>query len=155
MAVIEYDAYKQKLHAMDDTIANLYKALEIESSKHEIERLLAEAEEEGFWNDVERSQKNQVQLKQLQSKVQRYDKLVSEREDLLALVDMGTEMDDESLLPELYEGYAELEYTGADPTLGYCHLISAGTNGVKIGEGSKKYKVLKVDTATKTVGFIL
>ena len=60
MAAIEYDSYKQKLRAMDDTIDNLYKALEIESAKHEIERLLAEAEEEGFWNDVERSQKNQV-----------------------------------------------------------------------------------------------
>ena len=109
MAVIEYDRYKQKLHGMDDTIENLYKALEIESAKHEIERLLAEAEEEGFWNDVERSQKNQTQLKQLQSKVQRYEKLVSERDDLLALVDMGTEMDDDSLLPELEAGYAELE----------------------------------------------
>ena len=109
MAVIEYDSYKQKLHSMDDTIENLYKALEIESAKHEIERLLAEAEEEGFWNDVERSQKNQTQLKQLQSKVQRYEKLVSERDDLLALVDMGTEMDDDSLLPELESGYAELE----------------------------------------------
>ena len=109
MAVIEYDSYRQKLRGMDDTLDNLYKALEIESSKHEIERLLAEAEEEGFWNDVERSQKNQTQLKQLQSKVQRYEKLAQERDDLLALVDMGTEMDDDSLLPELSEGYAELE----------------------------------------------
>ncbi len=109
MAVIEYDGYRQKLRAMDDTFENLYKALEIEGSKHEIERLLAEAEEEGFWNDVERSQKNQTLLKQLQSKVQRYEKLAQERDDLLALVDMGTEMDDDSLLPELEEGYAELE----------------------------------------------
>ena len=109
MAVIEYDSYKQKLHGMDDTIDNLYKALEIESAKHEIERLLAEAEEEGFWNDVERSQKNQTQLKQLQSRVQRYEKLAQERDDLLALVDMGTEMDDDSPLPELEAGYAEPE----------------------------------------------
>ena len=109
MAVIEYDGYKQKLRAMDETFDNLYKALEIEGSKHEIERLLAEAEEEGFWNDVERSQKNQTQLKQLQSKVHRYEKLAQERDDLLALVDMGTEMDDDSLLPELETGYAELE----------------------------------------------
>ncbi|MBE6908033.1 MAG: peptide chain release factor 2 [Ruminococcaceae bacterium] len=109
MAVIEYDGYKQKLRAMDETLDNLGKALEIETSRHEIERLLAEAEEEGFWNDVERSQKNQTLLKQLQTKVQRYEKLISERDDLLALVDMGTEMDDDSLLPELEEGYGALE----------------------------------------------
>ena len=109
MASIEYDSYKQTLRAMDETFENLYKALEIEASKHEIERLLAEAEEDGFWNDVERSQKNQTQVKQLQTKVQRYEKLARERDDLLALVEMGTEMDDDSLLPELAEGCAELE----------------------------------------------
>jgi len=109
MASIEYDSYKQKLRAMDETFDNLYKALEIEPSKHEIERLLAEAEEEGFWNDVERSQRNQTRLKQLQTKVQRYEKLAQERDDLLALVEMGVEMEDDSLLPELDEGYAALE----------------------------------------------
>ena len=109
MAVIEYDSYKQKLRAMDDTFDNLYKALEIEASRHEIMRLEAEASEEGFWNDLERSQKNQTRLKQLQTKVARYEKLTQERDDLLALIEMGSEMDDASLLPELEEGYGELE----------------------------------------------
>jgi len=109
MAVIEYDSYKQKLLAMDDTFENLGKALEIESARHEIARLEAEASEDGFWNDLERSQKNQTRLKQLQVKVARYEKLAQERSDLLALVEMGTEMDDASLLPELQEGYAALE----------------------------------------------
>ena len=109
MAVIEYDGYKQKLLAMDETFENLYKALEIESARHEIERLELEAHEEGFWNDLERSQKNQMRSKQLQNKVHRYEKLLSSRDDLLALIEMGTELDDDSLLPELQEGYAELE----------------------------------------------
>ena len=42
MAVIEYDSYKQKLLAMSDTFENLQKALDIESSKHEIARLEAQ-----------------------------------------------------------------------------------------------------------------
>ena len=109
MAVIEYDVYKQKLLDMEETLQNLYKALEIESARLEIERLDMEAHEEGFWNDLERSQKNQTRSKQLQNKVGRYEKLLSERDDLLALIEMGVEMDDESLLPELTEGYAALE----------------------------------------------
>ena len=109
MAVIEYDSYKQKLLAMSDTFENLQKALDIESSKHEIARLEAEAHEDGFWNDVERSQANQMRTKQLQNKVHRFEKLVSTRDDLLALIDMGNEMDDASLLPELEEGFADLE----------------------------------------------
>ena len=109
MAVIEYDSYKQKLLAMDETFENLYKALEIEAARHEIERLDMEAHEEGFWNDLDRSQKNQMRSKQLQNKVSRYEKLLSSRDDLLALIEMGAEMDDASLLPELQEGYAALE----------------------------------------------
>lgn len=109
MAVIEYDSYKQKLLAMDETFENLFKALEIEQARQELGRLELEAHEDGFWNDLERSQKNQMRSKQLQNKIHRYEKLVSTRDDLLALIDMGTEMDDASLLPELEEGYKKLE----------------------------------------------
>ena len=92
MAVIEYDSYKQKLLAMDETFENLFKALEIEQARQELNRLELEAHEDGFWNDLERSQKNQMRSKQLQNKIHRYEKLVSTRDDLLALIDMGTEM---------------------------------------------------------------
>lgn len=50
-----------------------------------------------------------MRSKQLHNKIHRYEKLVSTRDDLLALIDMGTEMDDASLLPELEEGYKKLE----------------------------------------------
>ena len=109
MAVIEYDSYKQKLLALKEEFENLEKALDIESATRQIRQLEAEAEEEGFWNDLKRSQANQMKLKQLQNKVGHYNKLFATRDDLLALVEMGTEMDDDSLLPELEEGYASLE----------------------------------------------
>ena len=48
MAVIEYDAYKQKLLALEPTLKELEQALNIESARKE---------QEGFWNDVERSQR--------------------------------------------------------------------------------------------------
>jgi len=111
MAVIEYDSYKQKLGGLKESFENLYKALDIDAARFEMKRLEAEAEEEGFWNDLARSQANQMRMKQLQNKVGRYEKLLSTREDLLALVEMGVEMDDASLLPELEEGYEQLEKT--------------------------------------------
>ena len=55
MAVIEYDSYKQKLLAMDETFENLFKALEIEQARQELNRLELEAHEDGFWNDLERA----------------------------------------------------------------------------------------------------
>ena len=109
MALIEYDAYKQKLRDLEPELKKLGDALDIDAVSQEAARLEDETTQDGFWNDLERSQKNQMRSKQLHNKIHRYEKLVSTRDDLLALIDMGTEMDDASLLPELEEGYKKLE----------------------------------------------
>ena len=51
----------------------------------------------------------QQQLKRLQSKLGRYEKMVGELEDLKTLCEMGQEEDDASLLEELKTGFARLE----------------------------------------------
>ena len=63
----------------------------IEQARQELNRLELEAHEDGFWNDLERSQKNQMRSKQLHNKIHRYEKLVSTRDDLLALQSIDRE----------------------------------------------------------------
>ena len=109
MAVIEYDSYKQKLLAMDETFENLFKALEIEQARQELNRLELEAHEDGFWNDLERSQQVSRQVKRLENKIKKHDKLVSEWEDTLTLCEMAQEEDDPSQLEEVTNGYETLE----------------------------------------------
>ncbi|MBR5470995.1 MAG: peptide chain release factor 2 [Oscillibacter sp.] len=109
MALIEYDVYKQKLRELEPELEKLSAALDIESAKQEAERLEAETAMDGFWNNLERSQKVQMRLKQLQNKIQRQDKLVSSWEDLTVLCEMGQEADDADILEELKAEYADLE----------------------------------------------
>ena len=109
MALIEYDEYKQKLRDLGPELTKLAAALDVDSARQEAQRLEDETAQDGFWNDLERSQKVQMRLKQLQNKVTRQEKLVSEWEDLNALCEMGQEAEDEELLAELKEGYARLE----------------------------------------------
>ena len=109
MALIEYDEYKQKLRELGPELQKLAAALDVDSARQEAQRLEDETAQDGFWNDLERSQKVQMRLKQLQNKVTRQEKLVSEWEDLNALCEMGQEAEDEELLAELKEGYARLE----------------------------------------------
>ena len=109
MALIEYDAYKQKLRDLGPELEKLSAALDVESARQEARRLEDETAQDGFWNDLERSQKVQMRLKQLQNKVARQEKLVSAWEDLTALCEMGREADDEELLAELKTEYAALE----------------------------------------------
>ena len=85
MAVIEYDEYKQKLQALEPTLQELEKALSIPKAREELAQLQKETEQEGFWSDVDRSQKVSQQIKRLESKVKKYDRLVSDWEDTLTL----------------------------------------------------------------------
>ena len=109
MALIEYDAYKQKLRELAPELEKLSAALGIESARQEAARLEDETAQDGFWNDLERSQKVQQRLKQLQNKITRQEKLISSLDDLTALCEMGQEADDEELLEELKTDFAALE----------------------------------------------
>ena len=109
MALIEYDEYKQKLRDLGPELDKLSAALDMDGARAEAAKLEDETAQDGFWNDLERSQKVQQRLKQLQNKIARHKKLVSEWEDLTALCEMGQEAEDEELLAELKEGFTALE----------------------------------------------
>lgn len=109
MAVIEYDEYKQKLLALEPTLGELEKALGIPKAREELAELQKETEQEGFWNDLERSQQVSRQVKRLENKIKKHDKLVSEWEDTLTLCEMAQEEDDPSQLDDVVEGYNTLE----------------------------------------------
>ena len=109
MAVIEYDEYKQKLLALEPTLGELEKALGIPKAREELAELQKETEKEGFWNDLERSQQVSRQVKRLENKIKKHDKLVSEWEDTLTLCEMAQEEDDPSQLEEVTTGYETLE----------------------------------------------
>ena len=109
MAVIEYDTYKQKLLALEPTLKELEQALNIEPARKELSELQIETEQEGFWNDVERSQRIAQKIKRLENKIKKYDHLVSDWEDTLTLCEMAQEEDDASQLDEVAQGCETLE----------------------------------------------
>ena len=82
MALIEYDVYKQKLRDLEPELKKLGDALDIDAVAQEAARLEDETTQDGFWNNLERSQKVQTRLKQLQNKLHRFKKLMSTWEDL-------------------------------------------------------------------------
>ena len=114
MALIEYDAYKQKLRDLKPELDELSAALDMDAARQEAARLEDETAQDGFWNDLERSQKVQQRLKQLQNKIAKQEKLLSGWEDLTALCEMGQEADDPEILEELKTEFAALEDRAAE-----------------------------------------
>lgn len=60
-----------------------------------------EMEAPGFWDDSERSNQKMKELKNLKDTVGECDKLSTQYDDILTLIDMGYEENDESLIPEI------------------------------------------------------
>ncbi len=113
--LLEFEEYKGKLNNLKPTLTDLRDALRLDDAKNEIEKLEAESASEGYWNDLARSQAAQKRLRTLQHKVEGYQKLETSWDDLYTICEMALEEDDESMLPELKEGFekfaSELEAT--------------------------------------------
>ena len=60
-------------------------------------------EEPNFWDNPEEAQKQTRELGNLKDDRDTYNKLVSSREDIETLIEMGEEEDDESVVPEVRE----------------------------------------------------
>ena len=109
--IIEFDEYKSKLNSIKPDLEGLGRALKLDDARAEIAGLEAESAREGFWNDVNNSQKVQKRLKQLQQKVERYEKLCSKWDDMMVLCEMAIEENDDSMLDELKSDYTSFETT--------------------------------------------
>ena len=107
--MIEFDDYKVKINALRPTLERLGEALKLDAAEAELQKLEEESGQDGFWNDLERSQKVLQRIKQLKTKISGYKKLTLQWDGLITLCQMGIEEQDESLLPELQEEYAAFE----------------------------------------------
>ena len=104
-----YDDIRFKLNNVKPKLDDLKLALDLEKAKAEIEELEKKAAEPDFWNDPSESQKVLQRTKQLKDKVANYAALYTMFEDVVTTIEMAEEMEDESLFPEVQEGFTAFE----------------------------------------------
>ena len=107
--MLQFDEYKVKLNNIKPALDELSQALDLPAAERELDMLNSESAAPGFWDDLEKSQKVTRRMRQLENKLEAQRKRESQWDDLVALCEMGNEFEDESLVPELEEGYAKLE----------------------------------------------
>ena len=105
--MLEFEEYKVKLNNAKPTLDVLRDALKLEAAQKEIEELEAASERDGFWNDVENSQRVQKRLKTLKSKCENYAKLCAAWYDMYTICEMAMEENDDSMLDELKSEFAK------------------------------------------------
>ena len=98
--MLQFEELRLRLSAREDEVQEYRQAIGYEG----LQRKLAELEEKttvpGFWNDVEKSQKNQLETAKVKAKLASYDDLSALYEDTLTLIELGNEEEDESVYPE-------------------------------------------------------
>ncbi len=102
--MVQFEEQKFKIKAFEEELKDLGNALGLEHLKNEIERLEEETAAQGFWDDIENSQKVLQKIKQFKTKVSDYEALFALYEDTLTLIDLADEEEDLSLLDEVTEG---------------------------------------------------
>ena len=105
--MLEFEEYKVKLNNAKPTLDVLRDALKPEAAQKEIEELEAASERDGFWNDVENSQRVQKRLKTLKSKCENYARLCAAWDDMYTICEMAMEENDDSMLDELKSEFAK------------------------------------------------
>ena len=91
---VEMVNYRSEMKELSDVL-NLKKAEE------ELAELREEISKDGFWDDLENSQKILQKSKGLENKINDYNKLNNALEDIIALIELSIEEDDESSIDEI------------------------------------------------------
>ena len=82
---------------------------DLASKKLRVEELEKRLEEPGFWDDPEVSQQVMKELKGLQDSVKEIEKLYSDYEDMMLLIEMSEEEDSEETAEEIEEELQQFE----------------------------------------------
>lgn len=101
--MLQFEEQKLRLSAAKDELDDLGEALGISAAKKKIAELEAQSAADGFWDDLENSQKVLKETSKLKNKVSAYEGLCGDFDDTLTLIEMADEEGDESLIPEVTE----------------------------------------------------
>lgn len=106
--MIQYDEYRLKTAALLPEIEDLKVSMGIPAAEEELTQLESETADDGFWNDLENSQKVLIRIKRLKNKIASFNSILSAQEDLLTLIFLANEENDESFLHEIEKSFSDL-----------------------------------------------
>ena len=99
--MLQYEEQKLRLEGYRDELKELSEALDLDNIKNEILRLEELSATDGFWNDIENSQKVTQKIAKYKNKVTIYENICKDFDDALTLIELADEENDESLLDEV------------------------------------------------------
>ncbi|MBR3588528.1 MAG: peptide chain release factor 2 [Clostridia bacterium] len=116
--MIQFEQLRLELLEHQDELDSLYEAIGVEKINEEIEKLELQQTQDGFWDDIENSQKVLQRTSALKNKVNAYSKLKGDFDDALVMIELADEAEDLELLEECSESVKAVEKELEKQTLG-------------------------------------
>ncbi len=140
--MLQFEELRLKLIAYEPDINELAGAIGLTQMKRELAELEQRSAADGFWDDMEKAQKVTQRAANLRQRIEAYDRLVSDYEDGLTLIEMADEVEDLDMLAECVEAVeavaAELErqrlatlFTGEYDNSNVIMTFHAGAGGTE------------------------
>lgn len=107
--MIQFEQLRLQLLEHKDELDSLYEAVGVEKINEEVEKLELQQTQDGFWDDIENSQKVLQRTSTLKNKVNAYNKLKGDFEDALVMIELADEAEDLELLGECEESVKAVE----------------------------------------------
>ena len=102
--MLQYEELRLKLEGMYPAIVDLAESIGLAALRRQAEEMDAQASAPGFWDDMEFAQKMTQKAAGVKGKIEAYERLVSDYQDTLTLIELADEAEDLSLLDECKEG---------------------------------------------------
>lgn len=99
--MVELEQYKYQWSQYEDKISELKDSFNLDVKESRIKEIETVMEEQGFWDDIKKSQETMKELKQLKNSIETITNLQNQYDDLGVLIEMGDEEEDLSLVPEV------------------------------------------------------
>ena len=101
--MIEFDQFKSELSSKEEPLQQLEAALDLDTKRKRIIELDRMMEEPDFWGDPEKANKLSTEARHLKDELEGFTALKGNYEDIEALIQMGKEENDDSVIPEIRE----------------------------------------------------
>ena len=94
--MVDFFNQKNKIKEFDDTLKMVADAFDLGSLKARVDVLTKEQHSDGFWDNMAHAGEVNRELKMLETKIQKFEKVRAEVEDVKVLIELAEEADDES-----------------------------------------------------------
>ncbi|HQD51519.1 MAG TPA: peptide chain release factor 2 [Defluviitaleaceae bacterium] len=99
--MLELEQLKQDLQPYRKYLQEMGASLDISGSKTKLGELEEKSARIDFWDNMDEAQKILQEIKSLKSKIEKFEELYREYEDLITLIEIGLEEQDEGLISEV------------------------------------------------------